>query len=208
VDRQDSEGLGLSDDVTLRGLARSLDMTASRSTMPARLAAALLLAAGLHASAVSAPTEVSPTGFVVSLRHETSATPQGLYQALGRIEQWWNGSHSYSGKASNLSLPLQAGGCFCERWEQNSIEHARVVNAFENRLLRLSGALGPLQALAVEGVLSFAISEKDGRTTLEVTYRVAGPASAGLDRLAAPVDGVIAEQAKRLVSFAETGRPE
>jgi hypothetical protein len=183
-------------------------MKASSSTTPARVAAVLVLAACVHASALSAPSEVSPTGFVVSLRHETRATPRDLYQALGRIDQWWNGSHSYSGKASNLSMPLQAGGCFCERWEQNSIEHARVVNALENRLLRLSGALGPLQSLAVEGVLSFAISEKDGRTTLEVTYRVAGSSTAGLDRLAAPVDSVIAEQAKRLVSLAETGRPE
>ena len=170
--------------------------------------AAVVLAAGLHAPAASAPSEVSPTGFVVSLRHETKAAARDLYRALGRIEQWWNASHSYSGKASNLSMPLQAGGCFCERWEQNSVEHARVVNAIENRLLRLSGALGPLQSLGVEGVLSFAIEEKDGRTTLDVTYRVAGPATAGLDRLAAPVDSVIAEQAKRLVSFAETGRPE
>ena len=173
-----------------------------------RLVLVPVLAAGLHFPAVAAPTEVSPTGFVVTLRHETSASPRQLYEALGRIDQWWNGSHSYSGKASSLSLSLQAGGCFCERWEQNSIEHARVINALENRLLRLSGALGPLQALAVEGVLSFAISEKEGRTTLDVTYRVAGPASAGLDRLAEPVDGVIAEQAKRLVSFAERGRPE
>ena len=182
-------------------------MKASAPATPARIAAALLLAA-LAAAVNATPSEVSPTGFTVTVRHETTAAPRELFRALGRIDQWWNGSHSYSGKASNLSLPLQAGGCFCERWEQNSVEHARVVNAVENRLLRLSGALGPLQSLAVEGVLSFAIGEKDGRTTLEVTYRVAGPATAGLDRLAAPVDSVIAEQARRLVSFAETGRPE
>ncbi|HEX2542038.1 MAG TPA: hypothetical protein VHM00_13255 [Caldimonas sp.] len=173
-----------------------------------RLGCLLVLAAGGPTPASADTSDVAPTGFVVHLRHETQASPRQLYEALARIDQWWNGRHTYSGKASNLSLAVQAGGCFCERWERNSVEHARVVNVVEGRLLRLSGALGPLQALAVEGILSFAIGEKDGRTTLEVSYRVAGPASAALDRLAGPVDGVIADQAKRLVRFAETGRPE
>ena len=170
--------------------------------------ASLAFAAGLPGAAAAATSDVSPAGFLVTVRRETAASPAQLWAALGRVDQWWNGRHSYSGQAANLSLQLQAGGCFCERWERSSTEHARVVNAIEHRLLRLVGALGPLQPLAVEAVLSFAIAEKDGRTTLEVSYRVAGQGAAGLDRLAAPVDGVIAEQARRLVSFVETGRPE
>jgi hypothetical protein len=168
-------------------------------------AASLVLAAG---PALPATSDVSPSGFTVTLRHETRATPRQLYESLGRVDQWWNERHTYSGKASNLSLPLQAGGCFCERWGQSSVEHARVVYAAENSTLRLSGALGPLQALGVQGTLHFAFAEKDGRTTLEVGYRVAGHAGAGLDRLAGPVDSVLAEQARRLISFAETGKPE
>ena len=57
------------------------------------------------------------------------APPPHLYAALGEIDRWWNGSHSYSGQAANLSLARQAGGCFCERWGNNSVEHARVVYA-------------------------------------------------------------------------------
>ena len=92
-------------------------------------------------------------GFLVTVRHEVKAPPPRLYAALGEIDRWWNGSHSYSGQAANLSLARQAGGCFCERWGNNSVEHARVVIALEDRMLRLEGALGPLQALAVNGVL-------------------------------------------------------
>ena len=153
-------------------------------------------------------SQVSASGFLVTVRHEVKAPPPRLYAALGEIDRWWNGSHSYSGQAANMSLARQAGGCFCERWGNNSVEHARVVIALEDRMLRLEGALGPLQALAVNGVLTFALAPKDGGTALVVTYRVAGNEAAGLQQLAGPVDGVIAEQVRRLVAYVETGKPD
>ena len=175
-------------------------------------ASALLLAAlvggGGFGDAVAATSDVSPTGFLVTVRHDVKATPHRLYEALGEIDKWWNGKHSWSGRASNLSLTKQAGGCFCERWGQNSVEHARVVHAFEERMLRLEGSLGPLQALAASAVLTFSIAPRDGGATLVVTYRVSGSETAGLQQLAAPVDRVIGEQARRLVSYVETGKPE
>lgn len=162
-------------------------------------------AAGIAAAATS---EVSASGFLVTLRHEVKAPPNRLYEALGEIDKWWNGNHSWSGKAANFSLAKQAGGCFCERWGQNSVEHARVINAVEDRMLRLEGSLGPLQALATTSVLTFALAPRDGGTTLVVTYRVAGNEAAGLQQLAGPVDGVIAEQVRRLVAYVETGKPD
>jgi hypothetical protein len=57
-------------------------------------------------------------------------------------------------------------------------------------LLRLEAALGPLQELAVTGVISFALEEKDGATTMVVTHRVSGDASHKLDALAPLVDEV------------------
>ena len=176
-------------------------------------AAALVLSVaallgGWGGGAVAATSDVSPTGFVVTARHEVKATPHRLYEAIFEIDKWWNGSHSWSGRASNLSLSRQAGGCFCERWGQNSVEHARVVHAYEERLLRLEGSLGPLQALAATSILTFAIAPREGGSTLVVTYRVSGSESAGLQQLAGPVDGVIAEQVRRLVGYVENGKPE
>ena len=176
-----------------------------------RAAALVLLAvsgAGAGGRALAVTSDVSPTGFLVTAQHDVKATPHRLYAALGEIDKWWNGSHSWSGKAANLSLSTQAGGCFCERWGANSVEHARVIHAFEERLLRLQGSLGPLQGLAANAVLTFAIAPNDGGATLVVTYRVAGSETAGLQQLAAPVDRVIGEQARRLVSYVETGKPE
>ncbi|MCE9660946.1 MAG: SRPBCC domain-containing protein [Burkholderiales bacterium] len=169
------------------------------------LAAVLLAGGGPVAAATS---EVSATGFLVTLRHEVRATPHQVWEALGQVDKWWNGSHSWSGSAANLSLSRQAGGCYCERWGANSVEHARVVHAAEDRLLRLQGSLGPLQALATTSVLSFALAPRDGGTTLVVTYRVAGNEAAGLQQLAGPVDGVIGEQVRRLVAYVETGKPD
>lgn len=169
---------------------------------------AAALTATLSVPAAAATSEVSPAGFIVSLRYEVNATPHRLWESLGEPAKWWNSSHTWSGNAANLSLSRQASGCFCERWGANSVEHGRVVYAAEDSVLRLLGALGPLQALAVDAVLTFAIAQKDGKTVLQVSYRVSGNASAALQDLAGPVDGVIAEQARRLVAYAESGKPD
>jgi len=179
----------------------------TRRTAPALLLATAF-ALGAAGPAGAETSQVSASGFLVTVRHEVKAPPPRLYAALGEIDRWWNGSHSYSGQAANLSLARQAGGCFCERWGNNSVEHARVVFALEDRVLRLEGGLGPLQPLAVNGMWTFALAPKDGGTTLVVTYRVAGNEAAGLQQLAGPVDGVIVEQVRRLVAYVETGKPD
>ena len=181
-------------------------MSSNRTRAATLVVAAALVA--MQGGAAAATSDVSPTGFVVTVQHDVKATPRRVYEALGEIDKWWNGSHSWSGQAANLSLATQAGGCFCERWGNNSVEHARVVFALEDRTLRLEGALWPLQALAVNGLWTFALAPKDGGTTLVVTYRVAGNEAAGLQQLAGPVDGVIVEQVRRLVAYVETGKPD
>lgn len=170
----------------------------------------LVVSSVLALAAAPAAAEVSgasPSGFLVTHRHEVKAAPPQVFTAIGQIGSWWNGEHTYSGDAARLSLELRAGGCFCERWDAGSIEHARVIYVGKDAALRLDGALGPLQELAAHGILHFALKPVEGRTLLTVTYRVSGSADAGLERLSAPVDRVIGEQVSRLVSFVESGRP-
>jgi uncharacterized protein YndB with AHSA1/START domain len=109
-------------------------------------------------------------------------------------EDWWPSDHTWSGDRANLSLSGQAGGCFCERWAGGSVEHGRVVMSMPGRLLRLSAALGPLQEMGVTGVITFALEEKDGTTTLVATHRVSGDAAHKLEALAPIVDQVNALQ--------------
>ena len=164
-----------------------------------------LLAVGARAETVN----VSATGFTSQYRDEFNASADEIWKALVQLPRWWNGSHTYSGQASNLSFDARAGGCWCERWgDGQSVQHGTVVLALPGRVLRVLGNLGPLQDLPVTGVLTFAIATQDGKTSLRMTYRVAGAADAGLDKLAAAVDRVMGEQYKRLKALAETGMPE
>jgi uncharacterized protein YndB with AHSA1/START domain len=150
---------------------------------------------------IAAVAEVTPQSFVISHRAEVNATPAAVYAALAQMPRWWNPQHSYSGKSENLSLDVRAGGCWCEQWDGGSVEHARVVLAWRDKLLRLEGGFGPLQDLAVTAVLTFGIATAEGKTTLVMNYRVRGP-DANLDKLAPIVDKVLVEGFERLVAFA------
>jgi hypothetical protein len=84
-------------------------------------------------------------------------------------------------------------------------EIGRVIHAAPGRLLRLDAPLGPLQALAVNAILSFEFAAADTGTKLTVTFRASGDGTTG--QLAAPVDGVITEQIDRYTRFLATGKP-
>jgi uncharacterized protein YndB with AHSA1/START domain len=164
---------------------------------------------GLLAPTHAETSSVSATGFISTFREEVKATPDEAWKAIAQLPRWWSDAHTYSGKASNLSLELVAGGCWCERWgDGHSVQHGQVVLVQPGRVIRFNASLGPLQELAVNGVLTIVTSAQDGKTFLRMTYRVAGNADAGLDKLAAVVDQVIGTHYRRLKSLVETGKPE
>jgi uncharacterized protein YndB with AHSA1/START domain len=145
-------------------------------------------------------------GFSVEHQAQVAASPQKVYAALGQIGQWWNDEHTFSGKARNLSLQLQAGGCFCERWRDGSVEHGRVLYARNGQVLRLQSALGPLQDLAITGILAFTLEAKESGTAVLLSYRVHGPSGQQLDKLAPVVDGVLGDQFARLQKYLQAGK--
>ena len=73
--------------------------------------------------------------------------------------------------------------------------------------MRLEGGLGPFQFTGASGHMVWALAEKDGKTTLTWTYDVGGYVKGGIDKLAAPVDGVLGQQVGRLKRYVETGKP-
>jgi hypothetical protein len=168
-----------------------------------------LLVAALAAASVPSLAEVtasSPASFTIVHKVEAQAPPERVFAAIGEIGRWWNGAHSYSGNAANLRVALEAGGCFCEAWEGGSVMHAQVVYVARGKSVRLLGALGPLQALPVHGVLTIEVAASEGRSALTWTYRVASP-DAGLQEWAGPVDRVIGEQASRLAAHVQSTKP-
>ena len=117
-----------------------------------------------------------------------------VWESLIHPERWWPADHTWSGKRESLSLSATAGGCYCEQWAGGSAEHGRIIMAIPNRMLRLDAALGPLQEMAVSGVLTITLAEQDGVTTADVNYRVSGDAAHKLDGLAPIVDQVLGQQ--------------
>ena len=156
------------------------------------LATAVVAAAPAQAEVKSA----SANGFEVESRAVIAKSPQEVYAALGRVGTWWNGQHTYSGKAANMTLEPKAGGCFCETIPDGggSIEHARVVYARPGQALRVQGGLGPLQAEAALGTLTWSLKPVQGGTEVTQTYVVGGYVRGGADKLAPIVDTVLAEQ--------------
>ena len=153
--------------------------------------------------------QATADGFFLAYSAPLEVTTAKAYADLVQVQKWWNGEHTFSGKAVNLSLKPEAGGCFCERWPGGSAEHGHVIMALPGKLLRLDTALGPLQEYALKGVLSFWLREDDyGKARIELEYRVNGSSASGLDQFAPQVDDVLGAQFSRLVRFIATGDPE
>jgi uncharacterized protein YndB with AHSA1/START domain len=166
---------------------------------------ALLLA--LAAPAAAEVKSAAAGAFEVEFTLIVAATPEETYAMLGRVEEWWNKDHTYSGDARNLKLELRAGGCFCEKLSGGGgVEHMRVVYAEPGKRLRLSGGLGPLQAEAVAGVLTWTLEAAPGGTKVTQNYAVAGNMRMGGDKLAAPVDMVLRQQLEGLQRRRGQGR--
>lgn len=149
---------------------------------------------------------VSDIGFVVEKTVMVTASTTQVFAVLTKPSLWWSSAHSWSGDAKNLSLDPRAGGCFCEslRKVRGEVEHARVVHIVPDKMLRLSGALGPLQGEAVTGTLTWTLKPNGAQTEITQSYVVGGYLRPGAKTLAAPVDAVLSEQLTRLATHIDT----
>ena len=160
--------------------------------------AALLFSAPAQAEVISSVDY----GFEVASAVTIKGAPERVFAELQHPERWWNPAHSYSGKAENLSIEARAGGCFCETNPANGalIEHGRVIHLHPGKLLRLSTALGPLQAEGVSGSLTWTLKAVPGGTEVRQSYVVGGYVRSGFKGLAPLVDQVMSEQLGRLAA--------
>lgn len=175
--------------------------------MSARLLALALLAAA--AAAHADVVEVTANGFAVRQQVTIDAPADKIYRSLtGEVGRWWNPEHTYSGDAANLSIDARPGGCFCEKLANGGgVEHMRVAYVSPNQLLRLRGALGPLQGSGLEGSMAWSLAPAGSSTRLDLTYSVGGYMQGGFEKMAPAVNFVLGEQATRLKRFVETGSP-
>lgn len=165
------------------------------------LVALAFVAASPAAAEVTASTE---TSFTVTEKLTVAAPAAKVWATLVAPSLWWNKDHTWSGSAANLSLDPRPGGCWCEKLPKGGgVEHMRVVYAAPGEMLRLTGGLGPLQAMPASAVMTVTLTPgADGKSTA-VTFEYAVAGAPGLGRIAAPVDGVLAAQVAGLKAAAE-----
>ncbi len=165
-----------------------------------------LLPIGIAAAVFALPAfaevkTAAADALVLTFRAPAEMSRDTAWTRLTKPALWWSSDHTYSGAASNISLELKPGGCWCEVWPGGAVEHGHVLAVVPSQLLRLDAAFGPLQELAVKGVLSIEIVESDtsGQIEIAMTYRVVGSSESNLDSVAGVVDQVIGQQFTHLV---------
>ncbi len=161
----------------------------------------------LAGPAAAAVVDAQPGGFEVREEAVIAAPPAKVYAALSQIGRWWSSEHTYSHDGRNLTIELAPGGCFCERWGGNAVQHMRVTVVEPDALVRLEGALGPLASTGGSGRMTITLAAKGDGTEVVMVYDFGGYAKDGLKDWAGPVDGVLGLQVTRLKQFVETGRP-
>jgi uncharacterized protein YndB with AHSA1/START domain len=151
--------------------------------------------------------DAGPGGF--SLVHEaTIDAPRSEVwsAAINDVGQWWSSEHTISGDASNMSIEPQPQGCFCEAiGDYAGVVHLTVTFVNPTVLLRLTGGLGPLGLMGVNGNMTWEFFDVGTGTKVKFSYVVGGYQPGGLESTAAPVDFVIGEALLRLKAHVETG---
>lgn len=175
----------------------------------------LLPAAVLAAIPSPALAEVkaaSDAGFNSAHIATVDATPEEIWKRLLTPKDYWNKAHSWSGSSAGFYIDAQANGCFCELFQEpgqngtlktvGSVEHMRVIFALPGKVLRMQGALGPLQSEAVMGTLTVAMepAKDNAGTRVSFSYVVGGYMRYKVAEIAPAVDKMLGEQFKNMLS--------
>jgi hypothetical protein len=149
-------------------------------------------------------------GFTISHKTEISASRVDVYSAaVDKVGDWWSDDHTLSGNAGNMYIEARTLGCFCEvLGEAGGVVHLIVTFVNPGVVLRLSGGLGPLGLMGVNGNMTWEFEDGDDGTIVILNYAVGGYVAGGLDSIAEAVDGVLVEQMSSLKAFVEGGGGE
>lgn len=154
---------------------------------------------------------VADTGFSTLHIAEVDATPEVIWARLIKPKDYWSAEHSWSGSVAGFTLDPRADGCFCEAFQEKgadgkiktvgTVEHMRVIFAQPGKVLRMQGALGPLQSEAMLGTLTVAIAplEDGAGSKISFSYVAGGYMRYKTADIAPAVDKVLGEQFANLI---------
>ena len=165
----------------------------------------LMLIAILACSTASARGEVknaAASGFTIENTRVVPVDAGTAFKALVEsVDRWWPKDHSWWGREGALSIEPRAGGCFCERAGSREAMHMLVTFVDPGRLLRMTGGLGPLQGMGLQGALEFRFAPAKDGTAITLYYRVGGYTPDDLSTFAPVVDQVQGVQLGALAEF-------
>jgi len=166
----------------------------------------VLLVVGAQAHIATAEVLDADThGFTVLQEvtvHGTRAT--AWVAAVDNIDKWWNPEHTISGRASLLSIDARPLGCFCEA-TGGGVVHLMVTTVSRDVNLRMTGGLGPLGLMGVNGNMTWEFFDAEDGTKIRFSYAVGGYSPDGLDSIAPAVDFVLGEALVRLKQYIDAG---
>ena len=168
-----------------------------RAVLCLMLVACALCCAPSHAGV----KDQAANGFTIENAEWVPVDPATAWQGfIGDVGQWWPADHTWWGDASKLSISSEAGGCFCERNGAQQAWHMTVTFVDPGRLMRMTGGLGPLQGMGMDGALEWRFVEEKGGTRITLWYRAGGYTPDDLSKFVPVIDKV---QALQLHGLAE-----
>ncbi len=172
-----------------------------------------IAAFGIFSMAPGAIAEVLDAdshGFTIRIETPVGAQRMAVFRAaVNNVGNWWHGDHTISGYAENMYIDARVPGCFCEKLGSGAgIVHMMVTYLSPGIIVRLTGGLGPLGLMGVDGNMTWEFDDAEEGTVVTLNYAVGGYYKGGLDSIAPAVNGVLEEAMMRLRAFAETGDPE
>ena len=178
-----------------------------------QVAAALIFLSMLSAGARAEVTAAAENGFHIRVVTEVAADRGNVYRiAVEEVGSWWHSDHTMTGFAENLFIENRVPGCFCENLGEGArFAHMSVTWISPGSVLRLTGGLGPLGLMGVNGNMTWEFEEAGEGTRVTLKYAVGGfhadDEGKGLAAIAPAVDFVLTEAMTRLKTYVETGTP-
>jgi len=166
-----------------------------------RMGLAALAALAFAVPADAKVASLSDNGFVAVFEGEAPATPQEAYDAFLQVGTWWDGSHSFSGDAANMTITAAPDGCWCETLPDGGfVRHMTPIHAAPGQMLVFNGGLGPLQFMGVSGSLLIQFAPTDAGTKVQWQMSVGGYDAGAFKDMSAAVDTVLGQQFARYMA--------
>jgi hypothetical protein len=155
------------------------------------VAATAVLAALAFGTAQAEIRDSAPDGFTIENSQVVPVDAKTAWNALvNDVGRWWPRDHTWWGDASKLAIQPRAGGCFCEIDGARQAWHMSVTFVDPGSTLRMTGGLGPLQGMGLDGTLEWRFAKADGGTRITLWYRAGGYAPDDLRKFVPVVDQV------------------